>query len=237
MRVALAVLGAAFLLIVGILCWSKFERHGPRVSAPAVVQFLGRTTPLDFDVQSDPPGLRSVTVRLQSGGTTYDVASEIFPAPGWRRSGVLQKRLHIEADPVALKVPEGAATIEVYVETYAWHLLPVSHGPKLALPVTIDLTPPKIEPLTTQHYVRLGGMDAAVFRQSADTVRSGVEVDKYFFPAQTGYRHRVVCRPARPDGRGAAEIDRCRCGREPTGGVSALRDQAAPLRRADVGDR
>jgi len=187
MRVALAVLGAAFLLIVGILCWSKFERHGPQVSAPAVVQFLGRATPLDFDVQSDPPGLRSVTVRLQSGGTTYDLGSESFPAPGWRRSGVLKKRVHIKVDLGAMKVPEGPARIEVYVETYAWHVLPVSHEPKLSLPVTIDLTPPKIEPLTTQHYVRLGGMDAAVFRQSADTVRSGVEVDKYFFPAQTGY--------------------------------------------------
>jgi murein DD-endopeptidase MepM/ murein hydrolase activator NlpD len=186
MRVALAGLAAAFLLIVGILCWSKFERHGPRVSTSAAIQVLGRSTPLDFDVQSDAPGLRSVTVRLQSGGTTYDLLSESFPAVSWWRSGVLQKRLHIEPDLVALKVPEGAATIDVSVETYAWHLLPVSYTPRLTVPVTIDLTPPKVEPLTTQHYVRLGGMDVAVFRQSPDTVRSGVQVDKYFFPARTG---------------------------------------------------
>jgi hypothetical protein len=30
-------------------------------------------------------------------------------------------------------------------------------------------------------------MDVAVFRQSPETVRSGIEVDKYFFPAVTGY--------------------------------------------------
>ena len=187
MRAALAVLGVAFLLIVGTFWWLKFERHGPRVSAPPAIQVLGRTTPMEFDIQSDAPGLRSVAVRLQSGGTTHDLLNESFPKTSWRGSGVLQKRVHVEADLVPLKVTEGPATLEVYVETYAWHVLPVSRAPQLSLPVTIDLTPPKIEPLTTQHYVRLGGMDVAVFRQSADAVRSGIEVDKYFFPSQSGF--------------------------------------------------
>lgn len=186
-RVALAVLGAAFLLIVGALCWSQLERHGPRASTQATPQFLGRRTPLDIDVESDAPGLRSVTVRLRSGGTTHDLFSEGFPTAGWLRSGVRQTRAHVDVDLVALKAAEGPATIDVYAETYSWHLFPASHAPLLTIPVTIDVTPPQLEPLTTQHYVRLGGMDVAVFRQSADAVRSGIQVDKYFFPAQTGY--------------------------------------------------
>src|SRR5262249_54107530 len=46
---------------------------------------------------------------------------------------------------------------------------------------------PRIELLTTQHNARLGGVELAVFRQSPDTVSSGIEVEKYFFPAATGY--------------------------------------------------
>jgi hypothetical protein len=187
MRAALTVLGAAFLLIVGALCWLKFERHGPRVSAPTALQVLGRTTPLDFDVQTDAPGLRSVAVRLQAGGTTYELFNKRIPKTSWRGSGVLQERVHVETDLARLKVAEGAATVEVYVDTYAWHVFPVARAPLLTVPVTVDLTPPSIESLTTQHYVRLGGMDAAVFRQSADTVRSGIQVDTYFFPSHAGY--------------------------------------------------
>jgi murein DD-endopeptidase MepM/ murein hydrolase activator NlpD len=187
MRAALVVLGAAFLLSVGTLWWLRFEHHAPVVSLPAPVEVLGRKTPIDFDVRSDAPGLRSVTVRLQAGGSSHELLSDTYPTASWRGSGVSEKRVHVEADLLPLKVPEGPATLEVYVETYAWHVLPILRTPQLSLPVTVDLTPPKIELLTTQHNIRLGGMELAVFRQSPDTVRSGIQVDKYFFPAQTGY--------------------------------------------------
>src|SRR5207244_378312 len=78
-------------------------------------------------------------------------------------------------------------TVEVFVDTYAWHLWKPPSGPILSLPVTVHLTPPKVELLTTQHNIRLGGVDVVVFRQSPDATRSGVEVDKYFFPAISHY--------------------------------------------------
>jgi murein DD-endopeptidase MepM/ murein hydrolase activator NlpD len=187
MRAALAVLGAAFLLIVGTFCWLKFEHHEPRVSLVTAVSVLGKKTPIDFEVRSDAPGLRTVTIRLQANGTTYELLGETYPVASWRGSGVSERRVHAEADLLALKVPEGSATLEVYVDTYAWHWRSVSHTPRLSVPVTIRLTPPKLELLTTQHYLRVGGMDVAVFRQSPNAVRSGIEVDKYFFPARTGY--------------------------------------------------
>jgi murein DD-endopeptidase MepM/ murein hydrolase activator NlpD len=187
MRAALAVLCAALLLVAGGVWWLKFEHHAPQVSLVAAVEVLGRKTPVDIDLRCDPPGLRTVTVRLQAAGATYELLSESYPKSGWRGSGVAEKRLHFEPDPVRLKVPEGAATLEVFVETYAWHWLPPAATPRLSVPVTIDVTPPRVELLTTQHNARLGGVELAVFRQSADTVRSGIEVDKYFFPATLGY--------------------------------------------------
>ncbi len=188
MRAALALVFVAFLLATGTFWWLKFEHHAPHVSLPTPVDLLGRKTPLDFDIGTDAPGMRAVSVRLQSsGGAAYDLFNETYPATTWRGSGIDQKRLHIEPDLLALKVPEGSATLEVYVETYGWHVLPASRAARLSRPVTIRLTPPKVELLTTQHNIRLGGMDVAVFRQSAETVRSGIEVEKYFFPATTGY--------------------------------------------------
>ena len=185
-RAALVLLGAG-LLVAGVLWWLKFEKHPPQASLVGPIEALGRKTPIDIDLRSDAQGLRSVTVRLQAGGNAYDLLSEAYPKTGWRGSGITEKRLHIEPDLLALKVPEGPVTLEVLADTYAWHPFGTKTTPRLTAPATVDLTPPRIELLTTQHNVRLGGVELAVFRQSPDTVRSGIEVEKYFFPAVTGY--------------------------------------------------
>ncbi len=187
MRPALVFLTAVCLLAAGTFWWLKFEHHAPRVSLVTSVQVLGRKTPLDMDVHTDVPGLRAVEVRLQAGSTVFSLFEEGYPRLTWRGSGVSDKRVHIEPDLVQLKVPEGPATLEVFVDSYAWHVLPSGRQPQLTVPVTIHLTPPRLELLTTQHNARLGGMELAVFRVSPESIRTGVEVDKYFFPAITGY--------------------------------------------------
>ncbi len=178
---------ALLLLLAVTLWWLKFERHAPQARLVAAVEVLGRKTPIDIEVRSDTPGLRAVGVRLQAGGTAFELLSEAYPRASWRGSGITEKRLHLEPDLVQLKVPEGSAVLEVVVDTYAWRLLPPKGLPVLSAPLNVDLTPPTVELLTTQHNLRLGGVELAVFRQSPDTVRSGVDVDKYFFPATSGY--------------------------------------------------
>jgi murein DD-endopeptidase MepM/ murein hydrolase activator NlpD len=185
-RAALVVLGAA-LLVAGVLWWFKFEKHPPQAALVTPLQVLGRKTPIDIDVRSDAPGLRAITVRLLAGGNAYELLSETYPKSSWRGSGLTAKRIHIEPDLLTLKVPEGPVTLQVFADTYAWHPFRAPPTPRLTVPATLDLTPPRIELLTTQHNVRLGGVELAIFRQSPDTVRSGIEVDKYFFPAVTGY--------------------------------------------------
>ena len=186
MRAALVVVGAG-LLVAGGLWWLKFERHPPQASLVTPVEALGRATPIDLDVRSDSPGIRAVTVRLSIGGAGYELLSETYATSGWRGSGLTEQRLHIAVDLLPLKMPEGSGTLDVFVDTYAWHLMAAPRGPRLSVPITVDLTPPRIELLTTQHNVRLGGVELAVFRQSPDTVRSGIQVDKYFFPSTTGH--------------------------------------------------
>lgn len=186
MRGGLAFFGVV-VATAGAVWWLKFEHHAPQAVLVNAVEAVGRKTPIDIDVRCDTPGLRAVTVHLQAGGSAYELFSESYPKSSWRGSGLTAKRVHIEADLPQLKVPEGAATLDVFVDTYAWHLLPARGAPRLSVPTTVDLTPPRVELLTTQHNARLGGAELAVFRQSPDTVRSGIEVDKYFFPSVTGY--------------------------------------------------
>jgi murein DD-endopeptidase MepM/ murein hydrolase activator NlpD len=172
-------------LVLGAVWWLKFELRAPAAQFATPVETVGRRPPLAIDVSASQPGVRAVTVRLRAGDKVYDLGREEKAASSWRGSGVTEMRMEIEPDLAALGVPEGPAVLEVLVDTYAWHLLG-SHEPRLAVPVTVDLTPPALELLTTQHNSRLGGVELAVFRQGADATASGVEVGPYFFPSTTG---------------------------------------------------
>ncbi len=186
MRGFLAFLLLLLALAAGALWWLKFEHQRPQAVLVTPVRVVGGNPTFDIDIRGPGPGLRAVTVALRTGTTAFDLAQETYPARSWLGSGVSEKRLHLQPDLRQLKVPEGPATLEVFADTYAWHLF-AHRAPVLSQPLTVDLTPPTVELLTTQHNVRLGGVELALFRQSPDTVQSGVQVDEYFFPSTTGY--------------------------------------------------
>lgn len=168
----------------------QFEKSPPEVALATPITAVGRHTPIDIDIRAGRQGLKTVRVQLRSGegeqATVIPVVSEEFPAPAWFEAGITEKRLHLEPDLATLKVPEGTITLEVFADTYAWHFLS-SETPRLSAPLKIDLTPPRIELLTSQHNLRLGGAELALFRLSEDTERSGVAVEDYFFPSVRGY--------------------------------------------------
>lgn len=185
MRVVGILFMAALLGAGATLWWLKFDKHPPGVTPVVLGDSIGNHAPIELDINADAPGLREVAVRLHAGGTAYELFKESYPETSWRGSELTTKRVHLEPDLLALQVPEGQATFEVLVDTYGWSF--GSKRPALSRTVTIDRTPPQVELLTTQHNSRLGGLELAVFRQSPDTVTSGVDVGPYAFPATTGY--------------------------------------------------
>lgn len=192
MRTFLAFIFIAVLVTLGALWWLKFEHAPPTAVLVPDVEVVGRKTPFDVRVDAGSAALRSVAVRLRSSegekaGQTFEIAIETYPPTSWRGSGVSQRQFHVETDLTELGVPEGPALLEVWVETYAWHLWRGPPAPRLAVPIQVDMTPPRVEILSTQHNLRLGGADLAVFRQSPDTVHSGIRVGDYYFPSTAGY--------------------------------------------------
>src|SRR5262245_24414785 len=95
------------LLVAGAFWWLKFEHHAPQATLLTKVQMLGRKTPIDIDVRSDAPGLRTLAVRLQAAGNSFELFTESYPKASWRGSGITDKHVHIETDLAQLKVPEG----------------------------------------------------------------------------------------------------------------------------------
>ena len=90
--------------------------------------------------------------------------------------------LPVRFETASLGLREGAATIEVWARDDFWR--PVRRGDRAvaSAPVTIDLTPPKVEVLGATRYVSPGGVQLVAFRVS-DAERTDVTVGARAFPS------------------------------------------------------
>ncbi|MCW5893507.1 MAG: M23 family metallopeptidase [bacterium] len=176
---ALVALGLATLL------FTRAEPLGPKAVFDALPTAIGRTAPVRMTASDRGSGLARVELRLvpQNGAAPVVLAEQDFPRLSWIGSGVHEATLEATLDQATL--PEGPATLEAWAWDHSW-LSVLRSGPRTSQPVTVDLTPPTVAVLTSQHRVRLGGSESVVFRVSDDTVESGVRVGELFFPATSG---------------------------------------------------
>ena len=179
---------AIFFLLAGFawLVWVKFEWFRPIASLREPLLAIGQEATIRLDVTDTGSGLRSVEVFLEAEGTRFEVLSREFPATGWRGSGVFRQSFDLPVEPVQARLPQGEARLVVRARDHSWLNYLVTRPPVLEQSVEIDYTPPTVEVLTGQHYMRLGGSELVVYKPSEDAVRSGVEVESYFFPGTGG---------------------------------------------------
>lgn len=183
MKGALVLLGA-LVVLAGIVWWLKLEPGPPQVEFARLHEPIGRTATGDIVVRaSGRPGLRYVQVRLVTNGQSIPLYSEDLPAS----PAVHEQRVALDADLGASGAVEGPARLEVVAGTYAWHILGGERETVAAKDVTIDTTPPRVDVLTTQNNMRLGGSALALFLVSPDATDVSVVVDPYRFPAVRGY--------------------------------------------------
>ena len=184
-RFGLVVLAAVVGLVVATVWWFKLEPGPPSIEFESPKDVVGRSGVWDVVVRAKGrPGLRHIAMQLRSGGQAFPLYAEELPADGPRET---ERRIHVETDLAGAGVAQGPAQVEVTADTRAWHLF---GGPRAAVAtreLTIDTVPPRIELLTTQHNMRLGGAALVLFRVGPDAVDAGVQVADYYFPAVRGY--------------------------------------------------
>ena len=181
---------AAFLVVVAALAalfLTRAEPFGPQATLELASDTVGRATPVTVHARDRGTGLAHVELRIvPANGTPVVVAAEDFPprSPGFPWV-VDERTVETTLDAGAAKIPEGPATLEAWATDHSW-LARFRSGRRLVRAVTIDLTPPSLEILSTQHVVRLGGAECAIYRVGGDAATSGVQVGKEFFPGTAG---------------------------------------------------
>jgi murein DD-endopeptidase MepM/ murein hydrolase activator NlpD len=182
------VLGLALVLLALILYvgWIKLERRQPTAELARPITALGRGSTIDVKIADVGTGLAWSRVEVESNGTTTVLANDAYPATSWRGSGLVETVVSKPLAPAENKLREGTATLRVYAGDYSWLRWLRRDRVLLEAPFSIDLTPPTVEVLSQQHYLKLGGLDFMLYKASPDAVTSGVTVGPYFFPGTAG---------------------------------------------------
>ena len=144
---------------------------------------LGKTTKLTIDLADEGRGIETFKVQaFQSGQSQLlleqqvDGSGSFFSAGSQQRTLELSLKLLVDAGGLS----EGEVTLEVQVSDSGriglW-----SREVSDRRSFVLDLTPPRIEVTSRQHYLRQGGSQAVLYRVSESSPASGVLVGSRVF--------------------------------------------------------
>lgn len=163
------------LFVVGFISYLGWRQlvPGARVTlTPPHV--LGRATPLALTVEAARGQVALVEVRLIQGSTDAVVL---------RRQEPLGRRaeLTVTIEPGALGVREGSAQLQIWARDDFWRPLSFQDRPTASYPVSVDLTPPRLDVLAATPYVAPGGAGVVIVR-AADAARVETRVGTVSYP-------------------------------------------------------
>lgn len=164
------------LAVVGGLSYLGWRQSVPVVSASLQApRFLGHSTAFTVTLEAARGSLRRSEVRVVQGDKPVTVATV-------EGAGRARVELPVTIESAKLGLKEGDATLEVWGSDDFWRPLGMKDTALLSQPVTIDLTAPRVEVLSSTRYVSPGGAVMIAFR-AADATRIDVGVGPKVFPS------------------------------------------------------
>lgn len=164
------------LIVVGSVSYLGWRQSVP---PPAVTsqapRMLGQKTAVPMTLEAAHGNVAFVEVRVVQGGKQATVL---------KQEGNLGRRAELPAtlEIANLGLREGPATIEVRARDDFWRPLRLPEKVVASWPVTIDLTPPKIEVLAATGYYSPGGVSLVAFRVDG-AAKAEVKVGDVSFPS------------------------------------------------------
>ena len=184
--VLLAVVGS-----VSYLGWRQSVRGVVSLTPPP--RFVGARTALVFTLEAARGNVAHAEIRAVQGANSAVVA---------KQEGALGRRVEIPVllESARLGLREGDARLEVWTRDDFWRPLRRRDRPVASYPVTVDLTPPKVELLGATRYVASGGSGLVAFRvtgASRATVSAGKLAEPSFAwgPPERGARVALIALP------------------------------------------
>jgi murein DD-endopeptidase MepM/ murein hydrolase activator NlpD len=164
------------LAVVGSVSYLGWRQSVPGVRAVAEPpRVLGHNTSFTVTLEAARGNIRRAEVRVVQGSTPITLAKSEGAGSG-------RVALPVTVQSAAVGLKEGGATLEVLASDDFWRPLRLKETALLTQPVTIDLTPPRVEILSSTRYVSPGGAVLIAFR-APDASRVDVSVGPRTFPS------------------------------------------------------
>jgi murein DD-endopeptidase MepM/ murein hydrolase activator NlpD len=178
----------AFLVIFVVLVIKLASWAGPSIQLTTQIKGLGLSTPIEFVVQDSKHNLKRVRVEIEQNGETFTVMDSSLPTPAWwklwSRAGSRPATFSTRAGRREFPgLKEGRATLIVAATNDSWGRFFQGGRTAFSRELPVRFAPPSVEVLTSQHYVNQAGCDMVLFKVSAGTQESGIQVGKYYFPS------------------------------------------------------
>lgn len=169
------ILLVAFVAGWAVATWDSSPPEVVWIDPPGTV---GPKTEIKVEARDQGRGLKSLRLLFRQQGREFVVLEENFDEAGFLwTDGTLERRIAVRPSDMAPgeDLKEGSFTLETQVQDHAslglW-----SRETAEKKTFRLDRTPPRIEVLSNQHYIRQGGSAAVRYRVSEPVDSSGIQV-------------------------------------------------------------
>jgi murein DD-endopeptidase MepM/ murein hydrolase activator NlpD len=193
-RSALAILLLALLAGGTVFAMRRWDADPPVITGPESLLLGRKARELAFEIEDGGSGIRSIRVVLEHAAGEETLFNEDYPGSAITGAarGTAPVNVKVTMDPGKLPRALQEGFLRVTVRDWSWWETLRGNQARLDVPVTIDLTPPRVAIATGLTYVKRGGSGVVVYTPSEATVRDGVRVGKSFFPGHPWGERRVA---------------------------------------------
>jgi len=187
---ALLVLLILFILMViggFAVSFQRWEGQPPTIRFDRDFKSLGRKPPLSLQIDDAGNGLSKISVSLKQKDQLVSLVEESYPGPSlltfWRTGE--KKSATIDLGKLIAekyKVQDGPASLVISASDHSWRGFFGGNHAQQQRDFVFDIYPPRLEVLSSQHYINQGGSECVVYRVSPDAEVSGVQAGPNFFP-------------------------------------------------------
>lgn len=172
----------ALIVILLIIVFSVYQlsrNSAPTIKPSAPIAGIGLSRSAQFIIHDASHRITKVSVEVGQEGKWYKAPVTGKVVPG-KAGSTVEATAEVGRKAIPQLTP-GRAEIRVTALNNSWERFFRGGLGTLTLSVPVRFMPPQVEVLTGQHYINLGGCDMIVFNVSPGTVKSGVQVGKYYF--------------------------------------------------------
>ncbi len=174
------------LYFVATLSWRWLESNAPVLRLNQSGKYLSRNPDLKLIAEESGMGLKNISIRIKLKSGLVPIVDESFPSKGWFFWKPVSKetRTWDIGSLLSKRIPPQDSSFTLLAEAHDHSLRGWFAGNRgtLEQEFQIKLLPPRLEVISRQHYINLGGAEFILYRVSSDAEISGVQVGPHFFP-------------------------------------------------------